>query len=297
MYARVNGTRLFFDAVGAKLAVVGDDLREKPTLIALHGGPGVDHLVLRSFFDRFSDIAQVVYIDLRGNGRSVGSLPESWTLAQWGDDVQALCAQLGIDRPIVFGNSFGGCVAQSYATRHPDHPAGLILSSTTARMILSDLLDRVERAGSVEARACAEQVFTVGDEHAYSNFDQLIVPLFMSKSAFQNPWAAHTIRRYELSAHFQRTPDGEFHHMDFRADLRKVLCPTLVLSGGSGDVITPPEAAQEISDALPGDLARFECLAHCRHGTFRDDPEMTDRIIRSFIAEVEVRETTMRRPE
>src|SRR5215467_8342346 len=122
MYARVNGTRLFF-------AVVGDDLREKPTLIALHGGPGVDHLVLRSFFDRFSDIAQVVYIDLRGNGRSVGSLPESWTLAQLGDDIRALCDQLGIDRPIVFGQSFGGCVAQSYAILHPAHPAGLILSS------------------------------------------------------------------------------------------------------------------------------------------------------------------------
>jgi proline iminopeptidase len=85
--------------------------------------------------------------------------------------------------------------------------------------------------------------------------------------------------------------------MDFRADLCKVLCPTLVLSGGSGDVITPPEAAQEIADALPRDLVRFECLAHCRHGVFRDDPEMTDLIIRSFVAEVEVREAAMRQPE
>ncbi|HUL05641.1 MAG TPA: alpha/beta hydrolase [Candidatus Acidoferrum sp.] len=297
MYVRVNGTRLFFDIVGAKLGVVGDKLREKPTLIALHGGPGLDHLVLRSFFDRFSDIAQVVYVDLRGNGRSVGSLPASWTLAQWGDDVRAFCDQLGIDRPIVLGNSFGGCVAQSYATRHPDHPAGLVLSSTSARMVLSDLLDRVERAGSGEARAAAEKVFTIGDEESYCDFDRLLAPLFMSKSAFQNMWAIHTIRRYEVSAHFQRAPDGEFHHMDFRADLRKVLCPTLVLSGGPGDVITPPEGAQEISDALPRDLVRFECLAHCRHGVFRDDPEMTDRIIRSFIAEVEVREGARRSPE
>jgi pimeloyl-ACP methyl ester carboxylesterase len=297
MYARVNGTKLFFDVVGAKLAVAGDELREKPTLVALHGGPGLDHLMLRSFFDRFSDIAQVVYVDLRGNGRSVGSSPGSWTLAQWGDDVRGLCDQLGIDHPIVFGNSFGGWVAQSYATLHPEHPAGLILSSTTARMIISELLDRVERAGGLEARACAEQVFTVGDEQAYSDFGRLVVPLFMSPSGFQNAWAAHTIRRYELTAHFHRVPGGEFHHMDFRADLRKVICPTLVLSGGSGDVITPPEAAQEIADALPQDLVRFECLAHCRHGAFRDDPEMADRIIRSFIAEIEAREATMRKRE
>ena len=85
--------------------------------------------------------------------------------------------------------------------------------------------------------------------------------------------------------------------MDFRADLRKVLCPTLVLTGGSGDLITPPEAAREIADALPPDLMRFECLAHCRHGVFRDDPEMTDGIVRSFIAEVEAREAARRRPE
>jgi len=297
MYARVNGTRLFFDVDGAKLAVVGDELREKTTLIALHGGPGLDHLVLRSFFDRFSDIAQVVYIDLRGNGRSVGSLPESWTLAQWGDDVRALCDQIGIDRPIVFGNSFGGCVAQSYAILHPAHPAGLILSSTAARLRFSEHFDRVERAAGAEARAAAEQVWIVGDEQSYVAFDRLVLPLFVSTSAIQDVWAAHGIRRYDVSVHFQKAPGGELHDMDFRADLHKVQCPTLVLSGGSGDLITPPEAAQEIADALPRDLVRFECLAHCRHGVFRDDPEMTDRIIRSFIAEVEAREAAMRQPE
>jgi proline iminopeptidase len=208
-----------------------------------------------------------------------------------------LCDLLGIDRPIVLGNSFGGCVAQSYATRHPDHPAGLILSSTPARMVLSDLLDRVEWAGRAEARAAAERVFTIGDEQSYGDFDRLLAPLFMAENAFQDMWAVHSIRRYEIPARFQGAPDGELHHMDFRAALRNVLCPTLVLSGGPGDVITPPEGAQEIVDALPQDLVRFECLAHCRHGVFRDDPERTDRIIRSFIAEVEVREGARRPPE
>ncbi len=290
MYANINGTRLFFDVVGSKLALVADDLKEKPTLIVLHGGPGLDHLGLRSFFDRFSDIAQVIYVDHRGNGRSMGSTPESWTLAQWGNDVKALCVYLGINRPIVFGNSFGGWVAQSYATLHPDHPAGLILSSTAARMDLSNLLGRVERTGGAEARAVAEKVFTIGDEHSYTDFDRLILPLFVSTNAFQNAWAKHTIETYETSAHFQRAPQGEFHRIDFRTDLGKVQCPTLVLSGGAGDVITPPEASQEIVDALPQHLVQFECLTHCRHGVFRDDPEATDRIIRSFFGVVALRE-------
>jgi pimeloyl-ACP methyl ester carboxylesterase len=75
---------------------------------------------------------QIVYLDHRGNGRSTGDDPATWNLAQWGDDVKAFCGTLGIEKPIVYGASFGGMVALAYATRHPEHPAKLILVSTEA---------------------------------------------------------------------------------------------------------------------------------------------------------------------
>jgi pimeloyl-ACP methyl ester carboxylesterase len=78
-----------------------------------------------------ADIVQVVYLDHRGNGRSGGDDPATWNLAQWGDDVRAFCDVLGIDKPIVYGASFGGMVALSYATRHPEHPGKLILDSSS----------------------------------------------------------------------------------------------------------------------------------------------------------------------
>jgi pimeloyl-ACP methyl ester carboxylesterase len=286
MFVAVNGAKLFFDTVGAQLDVVGAELRQKPALIALHGGPGLDHLVLRPFFDRFADIAQVVYVDLRGNGRSAGSSPETWTLAQWGDDVRGFCDQLGIERPIVFGNSFGGYVVQSYATRHPSHPAGIILSSTVARFDVEERNERIERAGGAEARAAAEQVWDVGGAKAYAAFDALVMPLFVTKNSEQAVWGKHVTRRFDVVGKFHRPPAGELRRMDFRSDLAKVQCPTLVLSGGPGDLIAPPEAAREMADSMPQDLVRFECLAHCRHGVFRDDPEAADRIIRSFIGDV-----------
>jgi len=289
MFVKVKGTRLFFDVVGGKLDVAPDGLVEKPTLIALHGGPGLDHLLLRSFFDRFADIAQVVYFDLRGNGRSVGSSPETWTLAQWGDDIRDLCDQLGIERPIVMGNSFGGFVAQSYATRHPSHPGGLILSSTAARTDLDAAADRFERAGGAAARAAMEQVFTVGDAESYVDFGRLVAPLFVNLGG-QDKWAAHTIRRYDVVGHFHRPPHGEIRLFDFRQALATVQCRTLVLSGGPGDLMFPPEMAHEIVDALPPNLTRLECLAHCRHGVFRDDPIATKAIVRSFLAEVAAHE-------
>jgi len=41
MHVRVNGVRLFFDVEGAKLVPDGPVMREKPTLLLLHGGPGL----------------------------------------------------------------------------------------------------------------------------------------------------------------------------------------------------------------------------------------------------------------
>src|SRR3954447_11896927 len=132
MHVRVNGVRLFFDIEGASLTPDGPAMRKKPTLLMLHGGPGADHSIYRPDYAGLADIAQVVYLDHRGNGRSEDGPKEAWTLSQWGDDVRAFCDALGIVNPIVLGASFGGVVALAYATRYPVHPSKLILISTEA---------------------------------------------------------------------------------------------------------------------------------------------------------------------
>jgi pimeloyl-ACP methyl ester carboxylesterase len=44
MQIDVNGTRLWFDVDGPALVPVGADMRERPTVVLVHGGPGVyDH--------------------------------------------------------------------------------------------------------------------------------------------------------------------------------------------------------------------------------------------------------------
>jgi pimeloyl-ACP methyl ester carboxylesterase len=121
MRVLVNGVRLYFDVEGAGLVPDGAAMRAKLTLILLHGGPGFDHTIYKPAFAAVADIAQVVYLDHRGNGRSDPDAHENWNLAQWGDDVRAFCDALEIARPIVYGASFGGMVALAYATRYPDH--------------------------------------------------------------------------------------------------------------------------------------------------------------------------------
>jgi pimeloyl-ACP methyl ester carboxylesterase len=46
MYVSIDGVKLFSDVEGAGLAPSGPEMRSKPTLLLLHGGPGMDHSLL-----------------------------------------------------------------------------------------------------------------------------------------------------------------------------------------------------------------------------------------------------------
>jgi pimeloyl-ACP methyl ester carboxylesterase len=65
--------KLYVDVENSGLIPDGDRMREKPSLLLLHGGPGFDHSGFKPAFSALSDVAQIVYYDHRGNGRSTNS--------------------------------------------------------------------------------------------------------------------------------------------------------------------------------------------------------------------------------
>ncbi len=67
----------------------------------------------------------VVTVDLRGHGRS--SKPDGpYDVPTVADDVAALIAGLGLDRPVVAGQSWGGNVVMELAARHPAATRGIV---------------------------------------------------------------------------------------------------------------------------------------------------------------------------
>jgi pimeloyl-ACP methyl ester carboxylesterase len=281
----VNGIRLFFDVEGAGLEPGAGSMREKPTLILLHGGPGMDHTGYKPRFSQLADICQVVYLDHRGNGRSDPAAPETWTLAQWGDDVYAFCEALGISRPIVYGASFGGAVAMSYAIRHPGHASKLILVSAEAAggAYFSERIAMFERLGGPEVGALARRRYLQGqvDPAMLQEWIRLAFPVYT-----RTPRDAEAVTRArlrpEVNLWFTR-PDGEGRAYDLRPALARVRCPTLVM-GGEEDPMTPIVCQEEIAAALPPHLVRFERFAGCGHGVVHDAPERAMAVIREFIA-------------
>ncbi len=277
MYLTVNGARLFFDTVGAGLAIDGARMAERPALVVLHGGPGFDHSLMRPYFDRFADTHQVVYIDHRGNGRSGGEA-DGWRLAQWGDDIKGLCDSLGLVKPTVYGLSFGGMAAMAYATRHPGHPARLVLASTAARMDLTATYATMARLGGERARAVAEMFWTAPSAEAAAEYMAVCMPLYNPRPNPDPQQIQRAIMRTEVMFHFIA---GEQRTMDMAGDLAKIACPTLVTAGGL-DPITPVACSEAIFAALPAGLAELEVFEAAGHGVHRDEPERAEASLRRF---------------
>jgi len=278
MFIEVNGARLFFDVVGSALMPEGEAMAERPTLIVLHGGPGFDHASLRPYFDRFADTHQVIYLDHRGNGRS-GGAPPTWTLAQWGDDIHGFCQALGIEKPAVLGQSFGGMVTMSYAARHPDGPSRLILSSTAGRMQLAATYAAMERLGGAEARRTAEAFWSAPSESGADEYMAVCMPLYNPGPPKDGSDRGRAIRRTEVMFHFI---EGEQRDMDLLTGLAAVTCPTLVLAGGV-DPITPVACAKAIAGALPEGVAELVVFEDAGHGAYRDEPERAEAVLRRFL--------------
>jgi pimeloyl-ACP methyl ester carboxylesterase len=278
MQVEVNGQRLWFDVDGPALVPDGPRMRERPTVVLLHGGPGsFDHSYLKPDFGRLARAAQVVYLDLPGHGRSAWGDPASWSFARCADDVAGFCDALGITRPVVYGHSLGGFVAMVYAARHPGHPGALVLQSTTARFDLGRLVDGFRRVGGEEVAAIAERVYG-GDSRSVTDQE------WARCWRLVGPWVTGDQERARTLVNRELNVLGLELMRSFDAvdQLAGIDCPTLVCVGEL-DPITPVAAAHELADALPGGCARLEVVAGAGHFTWKDAPDRYWPLLTEFV--------------
>jgi pimeloyl-ACP methyl ester carboxylesterase len=273
------GVRLFVDVDGFGLVPDGPAMREKPTLLLLHGGPGFDHTGFKPAFSQLADIAQIVTYDHRGHGRSDPRPVEEWTLDTWADDVVRLCDALGIVKPIVLGQSFGGFVAQRYLARHPGHPAKVILSSTSPAFNLGRKLPVFERLGGPAARELAETFWRQPTEANTERYLRELHPLYNTRPPASADSRQRARYRLDILRHFIV---NEMQGMNLAPGLAAAQCPVLVMAGQQ-DPVCPPADSEDIAAALPRHLAELQVYPDSGHGAWRDEPEAAFAALRRFI--------------
>lgn len=279
MYLKVNGSRLFFDVVGSSLQPVGQEMKPKPIVIALHGGPGLDHSYLRPL-DPLGEVAQIIYLDLRGQGRSARHHKEYYQLGIMAEDVAAFCAELGIEKPVVLGSSFGGFVALTIAVRHPELLGGLILVSTSPRGAENQDLDLLEQLADKELReVAARDAVGQASEEDKRRFNEELFPLYMypPKPELLATVFSRTILNEEIGEYMEEKLRNEY---DVRPQLASIMVPTLVLHGRYDWVLSIREA-EEIAQKIPH--AQLHVFEQAGHAIQDDVPEELIQVIRTFL--------------
>ncbi len=285
MRISLGDVSLWFDVSGPSVIPQGDTTVERPVLVAVHGGPGLDHLTVKSALGPLAEDFQVLYFDLRGHGRSDHSSAESWNMRTWADDLRRLCDALGLRKPVILGSSFGGDVALTYAALFPDHPAGVILASTTGgHQDQQRVIEAFGRLGGPEAAAVAQRTYADQSGDYRAEFLRVCYPLYSGTPGWageSRQFMARMIKHMDVAVHYST---HEVHAFDPWSVIGAVRCPVLVLAG-EDDPVCPLPVVEELAGQLPAETTRFVRLPGARHTIFRDRPDLAFPAVRNFVSQ------------
>jgi len=267
MQANLNGVNLYFDIEGPGLVVDGPTVRERPVVFLLHGGPALDHSTLKPWFTPLSQVAQLVYLDHRGTGRSSDADPSTYRLAQLADDIEALRQHLGLGRIVVLGHSYGGFIALTYALRHPDSLSQLLLVGTSpSHRFWERSQEMLATAGTPEQIALGPTLLNgeVATDEQYLHWWATMLSLYFVKPDPQV--IAQTVSRVRGNV---KTAQEMLRHdlpaYDVEPLLGSIAVPTFVATG-SHDWIQPSEQSEILVGAIPGaELFVYKESGHFPH--------------------------------
>ena len=188
-------------------------------VVFLHGFFG-DHRVWRDQLELADDWTVVAW-DAPGCGGSTQP-PATFTIADYADTLAEFIAELGLDRPHLVGNSFGGALALELAARHPTIPASLVVNGGSAGW-----------SGSFPPEVVAERLrqsleaLDLPAEEVVSRW----VPQFVTSSAAEPVVSELSTIISDVRRDGMRVMMRAYAEADLRPELARVTAPTLLIWG------------------------------------------------------------------
>jgi len=214
---------------------------------------------------------QVTIPGLRGDRFPMGTTCVNG-LADHAADLALLIEQLGLERPAVFGVSFGGAIALELAAELPHRIGALVVQGVEARFRTT--------LGATIARRVLERFPLPTDNHFVNQFFNLL----HGGKPEAGPLADFVVERcWETDQGVMARRIGHLESFDVSERLWQIEVPTLVLAG-SRDAIVPPTRQRALAAGIPG--ARFGSLDGAGHIGFLSHREEVAQRVRRFLRSV-----------
>ncbi|OBB94118.1 proline iminopeptidase-family hydrolase [Mycobacterium sp. 852002-30065_SCH5024008] len=275
----VPGGTVWFKRVGA-----GEGL----PLLVVHGGPGLPHTYLRSL-ERLADEREVIYWDQLGCGKSERpSNRELWTMQRSVAEMDAVVAGLGLNRFHIFGNSWGGMMAQQYALDVPSRAVSLTISNSIASIPqFSEMVARLKSEldpatqSAIGRHEAAGTTYTAEYQDAIRTWNETYL-------CRVRPWPPELLEAFAaMGTDIFETMFGpsDFHivgtikEWDVFDRLAEITLPTLILAGRFDECV--PEHMWDMHQRIAG--SRFVFFEESAHMPFIEEPAKFDSVMRDFL--------------
>jgi proline iminopeptidase len=217
---------------------------------------------------QLSDHFQLVYVDLRGSGRSTGN-PGDLTFDVLAEDLEAIRADLGVERIAILGHSVLGILAIEYGRRCPESVSHVIAVGTPPS---GDMARLAEQSRSFfEEHASEERKELLRDNLARMPQSQFL--LAQTPMRFFDPrfdaaplYAEADVKRAALE-HIMGTLTPAW---DVTAGSVSLRVP-IFLALGRHDSIVPYPLWDGIADTLPNATVRI--FERSGHQPFLEEPD------------------------
>ena len=262
-----DSARLYYRVIGH-----GSD-----TIIAIHGGPGVDLESIAGDFVPLAEHHVVIFYDQRGTGRS--TLPADTTrlgAEQQITDLDAVRQYFGLSRVTLVAHSYGPLLAATYALAHPDAVRRMVFFGpvpprrgdfwTRFGKTMATRLDSAQQARlaaanrrladtSADARQACRDLWAIALRPRLAEPDRTL-SLIRSDLCASDPAGI----RYGLTI-TNRVVMASYGDWDLRSRLRGLAVPVLVVHGEEDAI--PMDLVEEWTTSLPhGQLVRVPNAGH-----------------------------------
>jgi pimeloyl-ACP methyl ester carboxylesterase len=216
-------------------------------------------------------------LDLRGYGDSTLG-PQQSTVDDYCTDILRVADRLGAKRLVLVGLSYGSWIATSFAMRHPEMLAGLVLSGGCTGM---------SEAGPDEReafRVSREVPLNAGQTPA--DFAPAVVKVLAGPDASAATRQALFDSMAAIPAATYRDALTCFTNPLERFDFARLTMPVLMMTGAH-DRLAPPQeiraVAGRIWDAVPRPDVRFEVIPDAGHVCNVEQPALYNRQLLTFL--------------
>ncbi|OAR22639.1 hypothetical protein A8W25_23830 [Streptomyces sp. ERV7] len=259
-YATVNGVELFHTDTGSGTGT------GTPVLL-LHGW-GTSGRVWNAQVADLAPDHRVIAVDWRGCGRSEHP-PTGNTTPANAEDVLALIAHLGLERPLLVGSSLGATFALETALRAPEQVAGVVSVSGPgywpSQGMAGALRSLVSSLGADRAATVAEWV-----------------PKWFGPAA-PPELVRRTVRQILASGHFIDELFTEAMSHDPREALSGMPVPVTYLHGRY-DTEIPLEVSRTLAALTP--YGTFHVIEEAGHMAHQEQPAAVNSLIRAALDRV-----------